>query len=132
MDFGFGNTRIQRRGEGEGEGEGVGGTETERDSGYICFGNWQKLCSGKVGGSKDTSGRNNTAWKRARKSGHAEKREKRARIVQRMVASANGTTTSTSTQSTESPTMTTSMLPTLDTSFPLPVPSQTDCNFDYI
>lgn len=126
MEIGLSGGGIQERSEGEGEGEGESENDSEKDreSGYLCFGNWQKLCAS--GNEKSSA----EVRKRTRKSSHADKRV--------VVSVYDSTTTILSTlssytmQSTESPTATTSMLPTLGTNFPLPMPSQTDCDFDYI
>ncbi|CAK7228602.1 hypothetical protein SBRCBS47491_006960 [Sporothrix bragantina] len=98
--------------------------------GYICYGNWKELCS--LGDIEDIPPVNSTVKttniKRDRDAGKKEKNG--SLTVEAPVSTGvyNGTLPITGSTVTVS---TTTQMPSLSSSFPLPVPSQTDCSSNY-
>ena len=126
-------------------------------SGYICYGNWKELCSlgevelpenNQAAERRDSFSADDNSGTDAHLNERGSAREKDVRRpqVRRVIIEdsalsdltveatsssawpANSSTPST----TASSALVTTLLPTLGLSFPLPVPSQTDCSSDYV
>lgn len=92
--------------------------------GYICYGNWKELCS--LGDTEDVLPKNSTRGKGANK----RKRNGDLTVDGPLSTGMYYNSTLPFANSTAAAPSTT-LLPSLSSSFPLPIPSQTDCNFSY-
>ncbi|CAK7222495.1 hypothetical protein SEUCBS140593_004918 [Sporothrix eucalyptigena] len=104
-------------------------TSPTSSQGYICYGNWKDLCN--LGNVEDELPKN-VSKRDIREKRTDKKRQKYESLTMGASVSAavnNVTTVSPSPSTSVAPT--TTLFPSLASSFPLPVPSQTDCSSNY-